>query len=365
PRSSPPVYDDKGILRGILVTESNNHRLQYIPAELNEDGIIIFNEEKAILFGAEGNEKGQFSSPRSSLPVYDDKGTLRGILVTESDNHRLQYLKLPKAEEPVINLNEWEEVDDNTIRCRANPTIIAKKNAGGTYDVCSGGLPMTPALGVIKTQDEVSGLARGAAAHEALSDKSIAINSTAVIIRKGLIDRAMAANSGGINTDNRYKIMTQYLCKRFAKDNDELFCIAKDNAEIAARANDLIGKGIKVIILDDGVFASSEESTKIYDTGKNNHCIISAIIPIPDEEQVFAFVNLNAMAMMGLGVVWDDSIVFEIAYEIFTGKKVPAIILEALMNGILKIIGVLPRMVKLTPGIDHTRELARLFEISA
>ncbi|MDP2929530.1 MAG: hypothetical protein Q8O01_05670, partial [Candidatus Omnitrophota bacterium] len=365
PRSPQLFYDYNGILIGILVTEWGNHRLQYIPAILNEDGSIIFDKEKAVLFGVKGTKKGQFNYPESSQPVYDDNGILRGILVTEANNHRLQYLKLPKEEKPAIDWNKWEKIDDNTIRRRAHPTIIAKKNADGTYDVESGGLPMTPPLGIVKTQDEILGFSREAAAHEALSDKSIATNRTAVIIRRGLIDRAMAANSGGINMNNRYKVMTQDIRKRFARDNDELFRVAEDNAEITARANDLIDQGIKVIILDDGAFASSEESTKIYDTGKNNYCIVNATIPIPDEEQVFAFVNLSAMAMMGLGIVWDDPIVFETAYEIFTGRRVPAIMLEALTNGTLKVIGVLPRMVKLTPGIDQTRELAKLFEISA
>ena len=106
PNSSQPIYSPEGALKAILVTERNNHRIQYIPALIDETGKIVFDKENIVLFGEVGKEKGQFNSPRSSQPIYSPEGALEAIIVTELGNDRIQYIPALIDETGKIVFNE-------------------------------------------------------------------------------------------------------------------------------------------------------------------------------------------------------------------------------------------------------------------
>jgi hypothetical protein len=82
-------------------------------------------------------------------------------------------------------------------------------------------------------------------------------------------------------------------------------------------------------------------------------------------ESVIPFVNLEAMAMMGVGMLYDDLSLFETAYKTFSGKEMTEDMIADLANKVLWYVTVLPRAVKITYEDQDRQLLNRLFEAAA
>jgi len=135
--------------------------------------------------------------------------------------------------------------------------------------------------------------------------------------------------------------------------------------------NDIMGrdKDARIIILDD------DSLTKDFDAksgipgvngelGKNYFAITTGMIGDLDTKTI-PFVNIQAMAMMGVGVLYNKLTLFEMAYETFTGREVPPNLIDDITGKIKWLIKALPRIVKFTDEISSLEHLKKLFEVSA
>ena len=77
------------------------------------------------------------------------------------------------------------------------------------------------------------------------------------------------------------------------------------------------------------------------------------------------FINLNAMAMMGVGVLGGDYRLFSLAYKDFTGQEPSNGVLDGFKNKTLRIIDVLPRMLSLTGEMVDKSIIGKLFAAAA
>ncbi|KJJ84155.1 secreted protein [Candidatus Omnitrophus magneticus] len=123
------VMEDRETL-GFMVTEANNHRLQYIPCEI-KDKVLSFDLKKVSFFGkisTDGNPEkgiklGQLSWPISSTMIVSD-GKVIGVLVMEFWNSRAQYVPvLIKNNELLFKTDNSEAVLDQDIVSGVDPII--------------------------------------------------------------------------------------------------------------------------------------------------------------------------------------------------------------------------------------------------
>ena len=142
-----------------------------------------------------------------------------------------------------------------------------------------------------------------------------------------------------------------------------------DKSQLASRVNALVGKGRRVIVLDDGNLEKGDLAG--IDKGKPGNlkfCVVSALISgkaISGPERIY--VNLDAMYYMGLGVLSGERELFRKGYRAFSGTEasVHNIPIEDIMNGIISIVRVLPRIIRYTDTVNDRLKIKRLFDISA
>jgi hypothetical protein len=97
-----------------------------------------------------------------------------------------------------------------------------------------------------------------------------------------------------------------------------------------------------------------------------DYCVVTAQKPEEIDAAAMPFVNLNAMALMGVGILSGDAILFRGAYETFTGRDVPPTVLEDFVAKILWVIRALPRIVRCNTDDIHGQEkIRKLFAASA
>lgn len=216
--------------------------------------------------------------------------------------------------------------------------------------------------------DNVRSLTGQVSAHRLLKPEgSIELASMAVVMKKDLAEsvtgeKRMAGLRGNTLKD-QYRIMRQDLRKLFA--GGEGVAEVETADELIARTNELIAKGMKVIVLDDGSLTNGLDPASISGRKGEQYCFITSSRFDAEDEILMPFVNLNAMAMMGVGVIYNDLTLFEIAYKTFTGKEIDEDLIAKLVNKVLWAVKALPRCVKITNELPDQRKLRKLFEASA
>ncbi len=219
-----------------------------------------------------------------------------------------------------------------------------------------------------ETTVKVSSLTSEIANHVLLNPgEPIDLSQTMVLMRSDLVESI----SGKMEPllEKQYKVMKQDLRKQFnAGDGVEEF---KTNEELLDRAKELMRAGKKVIILDDSSIDASVADALQTNTGKKNgedFCIIAADKMTAKDQRALFFVNLHAMALMGVALLEDDYDglrLFDLAYESFTGQKSPDGLLQQFKNNKLPIITIMPRMINLTGNLVDESDLKKLFAAAA
>jgi len=162
-----------------------------------------------------------------------------------------------------------------------------------------------------------------------------------------------------------YRVMKQNLRKRFPGDEGVIEVDSTD--ELIAQANNLIKQGLKVIVLDDttltGDHAGIEQGINMGDSGED-YCVIAAQAPRLEDDRAIPFINLEAMALMGVGILNDNIRLFHLAYKTFTGMGPTDEVIEHFKQKSW-IIGVLPRLIKLTGTMVDEKNIRKLFAAAA
>jgi hypothetical protein len=215
---------------------------------------------------------------------------------------------------------------------------------------------------------DVGSLTAKAGTHMLLKPEVAAeLPTIAIVMKRSLAEsftgESRMAGVRGQNLREQYRIMKQGLRKTF-REGDGIFEV-NNREELTARSDELISRGIRVIVLDDGTLTQGLNSSSIAGRAGTDYCVVSCAGLLDGDDAIIPFVNLNAMAMMGVGVIHNDLALFETAYEAFTGKAVTEDMIAKLVNKVLWIIRAMPRCVKITNELPDQRKLKKLFEVSA
>lgn len=204
-----------------------------------------------------------------------------------------------------------------------------------------------------------------------LMDRHIALNSQGkfemnnlVVIMKKDLPESVTGKRKGISdrtVKEQYRVMKQNLRKLFPKGVVE----AEDNEELVSQMNAFIDQGVKVIVLDDGTLSKAFDASRVRGKAVENYCVIAVDRIEKLGELSMPFVNLNAMAYMGVGVIYGDTNLFEMAYKAFTGNDVPPNLIEDLAKNTLWLVRMLPRIVRFTDDLTDQQKLKRLVDAAA
>gem|GEM_PF-2662876 len=214
---------------------------------------------------------------------------------------------------------------------------------------------------------DVKGLTKQVSNHLALRmEGTISMPSMAIIVKKNL-EEDLTGYAGMNETaalkvfKDQYRLMKQGLRKTFGREG---LTEVSTSDELIIKANELIAKGLKVIILDDGALTADLDTSKVVGNPGEEYCVVSAAGKAIDED-FLPFVNLNAMAMMGVGMLYNDLVLFEKSYKAFTGRDMPESMMADIANKILWLVKVLPRVTKVTGNEQGISEIRKLFEAAA
>jgi hypothetical protein len=230
-------------------------------------------------------------------------------------------------------------------------------------------LAVEESLAVTETViDDVRELTAKTATHMALrSEGAIEFSSIAIVMKKDLAESVTGdermRGPRGIALRDQYKVMEQGLRKLFSGDSGFTEVSSKD--ELMGQVNDLIAKGKRVVVLDDGTLTKDLNPKDINGKAGDSYCLITSSAIEEGDSNIVPFLNINAMAMMGVGVLYDDLSLFETAYETFTGKKMGEDLIARLKYRVLWIVKALPRCIKITDQLPDLQKLKKLFEVAA
>jgi hypothetical protein len=150
--------------------------------------------------------------------------------------------------------------------------------------------------------------------------------------------------------------MKQSLKKMFPESRD---IIEVDNKHsLAFKVEDYLGLGYKVIVLDNGKLTADIKPNK-------DLCVVSFKQPDKVDLQAIPFVNLKAMAMMGVGMLNKDYRLFALAYKNFSGEEPPEEIASGFKNDLLWFVSIMPRIIRLTGSLVDQNVIKRLFAAAA
>ena len=166
-----------------------------------------------------------------------------------------------------------------------------------------------------------------------------------------------------VQMNDQYQVMKQSLSKMFA--DGEGYVEVSDSEELTDRANKYIGKGYKVIILDDNRNTNGTTASRLSGEQGSDYCIVTYKRTESLSVDEMPFINLNAMAMMGVGLLNKDYRLFALAYRNFTGEEPSEQTIEMFESDILWLISLMPRIVRLTGDLVDQRILKRLFAAAA
>ncbi|MFH1394994.1 MAG: hypothetical protein ABIH09_02435 [Candidatus Omnitrophota bacterium] len=215
---------------------------------------------------------------------------------------------------------------------------------------------------------EVKSLTNEISNHMVLNmDKPVDVSDTIVLMRTDLVESI----SGELNPfiKHEYTVMTQKFRKYF--DNGRGVEEFDTNNDLLSRAETLLREGKKIIILDDTTINKNNINVLEENTGKENgkqFCVIASRKMVSKKEPILYFVNLYAMALMGVALLQDDYEglrLFDLAYELFSGEENQEALFSRFKTKQLSIITVMPRMVKLTGDLIEETILKKLFAAAA
>jgi len=201
----------------------------------------------------------------------------------------------------------------------------------------------------------------------AISDAPIIANNMAVIIKRDLAVNVTndAESAVGLAMMSKYQVMKQNLRKLFA--NEDNIRDVSTQEELISQMNELLGKGLKVIVLDDGTLAKDLAAGAI-NKGKpgEDYCFVSSEPVEGLEKMDAALVNFNAMAYMGAGILNKNATLFRFAYKAFSGKDPEAGLVDQLMQGVQWIVRVLPRVIRFNAeDLNNSELLRKIFAVAA
>ena len=195
---------------------------------------------------------------------------------------------------------------------------------------------------------------------------AIDFSKVTVIMKKDLPEAITGEKAALLSETlkDRYQVMKQNFRKVFSGDRGVIEVTTQE--ELLSEANALIGKGIKVIVLDDGSLTKGLNESSIQGKPGESYSVVTTdALPQDLDVATIPFVNLNAMALMGIGILYNDISLFETAYEAFTGNKAPEDYIAQLKNKLLWIIRALPRIVKFANELKDQEGLKKLFAVAA
>jgi hypothetical protein len=256
---------------------------------------------------------------------------------------------------------------------KSNRTVIADRTKDGTFDIKAGGILEEPKLiaeSVDQSISDVSVLMTQMNAHIALRPEGSADLTNVVVVMNKELMAASAKGDGALvqNLKQRYQVMAQGLRKTFSagkKAEQEVLIEVSSQDELIQKVNAFISEGRKVIVLDNNTITNGLDQSAISGKKGEDYCVVSSNISGEYAKDEFPFININAMAMMGVGIMHSDTDLFKTAYKIFTGQDAPEDIVNNLREKVLWIIRALPRLIKFTNELSHDKELRRLFDVSA
>lgn len=194
----------------------------------------------------------------------------------------------------------------------------------------------------------------------------IDLTNYVVIMKKDLSIAAAGTKNTTLNEilKGQYQSMKQDLRRLFSGEQGVIDVQTRD--DLITQANVHLGLGQNVIILDDGTLTQGLEKmiSKDKKAGEDYSVIIAN--PIQNLKDIeIPFVNLNAMALMGVGVLYDDAELFKLAYKTFTGKDAPQNFIKDLTSRVLWLISALPKIVRFTDEIQDSDKFGKLVKASA
>lgn len=190
-----------------------------------------------------------------------------------------------------------------------------------------------------------------------------------VVIMKKNLPAAVTGAKGDVVSEQltlQYQRMKQHLNGILANGDGVKEVDTQD--ELINWANVFISQNLKVIILDDGALTNNLGPEKIAGKPSVNYCAVTADVVNNLGPLDIPFVNLNAMAMMGVGILYVDSDsgeLFSAAYRAFHGQPVPVNILRDVVSKVKWIVSVLPKIIKLTSEIGAQQFLRKLVDAAA
>jgi len=113
PFSTQVHYSPDGSIRGVLITEKGNNILQYIPVSFNEKGRMLFHRDKAVLYKVPREAHDGCSSAVSSQILYSPDGSMFGVLIATDENYKPLYVPVSFDEEGKIIFHDDKAVPLN------------------------------------------------------------------------------------------------------------------------------------------------------------------------------------------------------------------------------------------------------------
>ncbi|MCX5677492.1 MAG: 6-phosphofructokinase [Candidatus Omnitrophica bacterium] len=188
--------------------------------------------------------------------------------------------------------------------------------------------------------------------------RPVGISNMIVIVNKKIANFGTGSGSTTEILKKQYHIMKQSLVKMFQHGDDKGVIEVDSEADLEFAVDDYLSLGYKVIVLDNGKLTADIKQDK-------NLRIVSFKQLNKVDLEAVPFINLNAMAMMGVGMFNKDYRLFALAYKNFTGEEPPARIASEFENNLLWFVSIMPRMIRLTGKLVDENIIKRLFAAAA
>jgi alanine dehydrogenase len=287
--------------------------------------------------------------------------TLDGNIVCPAVYDAPQYKNLPAGELAI----EDGEMTVRPIAPRESPSGT-KKGADATLNIARGKVPPAVTQEPVRVIKDVAEAGQQIAAEIATSKSPIDISEMAVIVKKNLVagitdDKEVVISQ---TMQSHYQVMKQGLRRLFAGEGSVREAATQE--ELIGQMNELLGKGLKVIVLDDGALAKDLAAAVIKGRPGEDYCIVSSE-PVEDLEKTDAvFVNLNAMAFMGAGILNKNATLFRFAYKSFSGREPGDNLVSQLTQGAQWIVRVLPRVIRFdSEDLENAEKVRKIFAAAA
>ncbi len=213
--------------------------------------------------------------------------------------------------------------------------------------------------------DEVRDLTAQMSLSLAQKGVDMGLSDKAVIINAGLCESAnqdLGSRSDTLGLPQKYRVMEQGLGRTF----EGSVVRVRTQEELAHKVNELRHEGKNVIVLDDGSLVKGLDHAGIDDVKDTNYCVVqTGELQAIDTQTNIRFVNLYAMAMVGVAILDENESLFTHAYRAFTGEAPEAGLLQKVRNLAQWIISILPRPVKLDYRNREEQDLQALFKVAA